>query len=248
MADYQSNYTGAQIDAVIGGAVRFDTAQSKTEEQKKQAQANIGLFENVQPENFPTLPYPIKKDVFGNYSLAVDILAEKNLTYKDYYVDGVNGSDSNDGTSAATAFKTFKKALTQTLASSNNNQAYIHITAETVCWDDGLYGEYQIRKPVVIDGNGCLLIWGVEDPEWSAYAQKEGVYVSKDLSSQKCQACVEMSDDNKDMYGLYRGYKPADSIANMIAGTYYWDSTNNLMYVFPRTGANISDIHPTRSL
>ena len=43
MSNYQSGFTGAQIDAAIGGAVRFDVEQSKTEAQKEQAQSNIGM-------------------------------------------------------------------------------------------------------------------------------------------------------------------------------------------------------------
>ncbi len=43
MSNYQSGFTGAQIDAAVGGSVRFDVAQTKTNEQKAQAQENIGL-------------------------------------------------------------------------------------------------------------------------------------------------------------------------------------------------------------
>lgn len=48
MATYQSSFTGAQIDATVGGAVRFDVEQTKTNAQKSQAQKNLGM-ENVIP-------------------------------------------------------------------------------------------------------------------------------------------------------------------------------------------------------
>ena len=51
MSNYQSGFTGAQIDAAVGGAVRFDVEQSKTEAQKEQAQSNIGI-RNVVADNY----------------------------------------------------------------------------------------------------------------------------------------------------------------------------------------------------
>ena len=39
---YNSNFTGPEIDAILGGAVRYDLAQSLTEAQQKQARKNIG--------------------------------------------------------------------------------------------------------------------------------------------------------------------------------------------------------------
>lgn len=39
---YNSNFTGPEIDAILGGAVRYDLAQSLTAAQQKQARENIG--------------------------------------------------------------------------------------------------------------------------------------------------------------------------------------------------------------
>lgn len=51
MADYNSSYTGPQIDSavgqVIGDAVIKNTAQSLTDAQKAQARSNIGVTDNV---------------------------------------------------------------------------------------------------------------------------------------------------------------------------------------------------------
>ena len=43
MSNYQSGFTGAQIDAAVGGAVRFDVEQSRTNEEKARAQTNLGI-------------------------------------------------------------------------------------------------------------------------------------------------------------------------------------------------------------
>ena len=205
-----------------------------------------GDVETIQPDDFPTLPYPIVRNALGHYSTQNDIFAQKAAeTYTHFYIDSVNGSDTNDG-SENSPVKTFKKACQLALSKAAWNKAYFHIAEGSVFWDSDLYGEYQVKADTLIEGNGCTMIWGVNDPEWSAYEGVSGAYVSRDLTSQKCGAVIEISDSNKDMYGLYRGYKPVASAANLTAGTYYWDSTNNLMYVYPRTGANISNIYPLR--
>ena len=201
-------------------------------------------YVTIQPSDFPTLPYPVTRDLHGQYDVSADILADKDTSeFYHYYVDSVNGSDSNAGTSADAPVKSFKKALTLAL----NKAAYITIAAGSVFWDDDLYGEYSVNQSLVIDGNGSTLIWGVKGAGWTAYEGKAGVYVSEDLSAKACVGCVDMGADNKDMYGFYKGMKPAASIDAMVANTYFWDATNTVMYAYPRDGGNIADIHPMRA-
>ncbi len=201
---------------------------------------------SVQPDGFPTLPYPIVKNAKGEYKMGVDILAEKGGEYTHYYVDPVGGSDSspNTGLTPELAFRTLKKALT----TASNRAARIHIKEGSVLWDDGLQGSsYNVKENLVIEGNGCTLIWGAETPGWSEYASVEGAYVCSTSNSKKYSAVVEMSDGNKDPYGLYRPYTAVSSAANLTEGTYFWDSEELKMFVFPRTGADINDIHPLRA-
>lgn len=196
----------------------------------------------VQPENFPELPYPVYKS--GNeYVLGADILEEKDIwNYTHYYVDSETGSDSNTGTQLS-PFATLKKALTVGV----NNAIVIHISSNSVIWDDGLYGEYLTNNNIVIYGNNAQLIWGVKEPEWESYADITGAYVSKDLTSQKCLGCVDMDPANKDKYGLYKGMHPVTSLSDLTQNTYFWDSDINKMYVMPRSGGNVNYIHPIRN-
>lgn len=197
----------------------------------------------IAPSDFPTMPYKVTRSMSGYYTVE-DILASKETSdFYHYYVDSVNGSDSNAGTSADAPVKSLKKALTL----GSNKDAYISIAEGSVIWDDGLYGEYLVRKSLVIDGNGSTLIWGVQDAGWTAYEGKAGVYVSADLSAKVCINCVDMSEANKDMYGFYKGMKPVISVDAMVENTYFWDATNKVMYAYPRDGGSITDIHPLRA-
>ena len=197
----------------------------------------------IVPSDFPTMPYKVMRGMNGAYTVE-DILADKDTSeFYHYYVDSANGSDSNAGTSANTPVKSFKQALTLAL----NKAAYITIAEGSVFWDDDLYGEYTVKQSLVIDGNGSTLIWGVQDAGWTAYEGKAGVYVSADLSAKACVNCVDMGADNKDMYGFYKGMKPAASVDAMVANTYFWDATNHVMYAYPREGGSIADVHPLRA-
>lgn len=71
------------------------------------------------PEKIAAIPEPIT--IAGNapagslvYSTTYNVGSKKATSGTAYYVDAANGSDNNDGTSEATAFATFGKALSKT--------------------------------------------------------------------------------------------------------------------------------------
>ena len=199
------------------------------------------INESFQPDNFPDLPYKVYRDSHGRWSCE-DIRAAQNTTgYYHYYVDSA-GSDSNNGTSAATPYKTLKKAFT----SSINKDTIITVAEGSVFFEDEIYGEYQERKHLIVDGNGCMIINGVKTPGWTA-SGTPGVYVSGDLTSTPCGCCVDTNSDNLDGYGLFKPMIPKTSLAGHVENSFWYDSTNKVMYMYPRSGADTSKIYPIRT-
>lgn len=89
MSNYQSGFTGAQIDAAVGGSVRFDVAQSKTEEEKAQAQSNIGMPNVV--SDVETIKEDLYSEVSGYEERSWSVIGSK---YAEYTATANTASDN----------------------------------------------------------------------------------------------------------------------------------------------------------
>lgn len=199
------------------------------------AMRSVGGAE-IQPRNFPILPYKVVKTNDG-YLLKDDIYDVKNISnFRQIYVDSVNGSDSNNGTSQNTAYKTLKKALGE--YNTANADCCVNILGDSVFYADELYGELTNRKSLAIIGeNKPKLIHG-ELPMWSVYDSDNNTYSATVSFTGKC--CVDMANVGLD--GLFEGMK-AVSNASAVTETensYYIDGTT--AYVHPISGNDASNV------
>lgn len=202
----------------------------------------------IQPDEFPELPYPIVADAFGQYKIGIDLLAYKIstlATYEEIWVDSVNGVDRSGASTEEQPFKSLKQAYVR----AGNRNAIIHVTPESLFWDDDLPG-YNINVKQytwITEGNGATAIWGIKEPGWSAYLAVPGAYYCDTTTAKKCNAIVDLSDNNKDKFGFARGYTKVADQSDLVEGTYFIAPGNHDIYVYPRTGSDINSIHPLRS-
>lgn len=237
---------------LVWGRIEYDfivsvTSQSVTDKVDKMEQQIEELKNNiivVQPSIIPPLPYKVYKNN-GVYSVE-DILNKKELdTFTNYYIDSINGSDSNDGSQNA-PFKTFQKAIN--LFVTNSNPCHIHIVGDSLFYSDSLYtqsnGNIAVTKSLVITcDEGKFKLIGGKNPIDIGWVQYSGdTYVSGTLTDVGC--VVDMNSNNIDKYGLYKGYTEQNSIQDVVdtQGSYYVDTTNNIVYTHITSGSSISQV------
>lgn len=202
-------------------------------EERVSALESSTSYKVIQPQNFPTLPYPII-NVGNDYKLQTSIYDSKEMaSYKQIYVDSANGSDNNDGASALTPFKTLTKALT----GNNQTNCFIHIANSSVLYADDLYGEYLVKANIAIASDGEAIIVNGVKPTWSL---SDGIYTAT-ISNYTPDIVVNMSASNIDHYGLYAPLIIAASLADCktTSGSFFVDDTT--VYVNPTDSAEIAN-------
>lgn len=205
----------------------------------------------VEVEDFPALPYNVYKLPSGKYAVE-DILATREETFTEYFVDSVSGSDTaNAGTSEDAPFLTLKKALT---TAANKCAKITILNDDAVFWFDDLYGEYATKKSLIIQAKtGAKIITGVKSPGFTLLSGYSNTYESADLSGYRCMSsanvysAIDLDADNIDTMGLYVPYANVASIAEVeaTAGTCYYDSSAAKMYVHPLN--SVDTVHPLSS-
>ncbi|MBR2889378.1 MAG: leucine-rich repeat protein, partial [Oscillospiraceae bacterium] len=198
-------------------------------------------------EDFPTLPYDVFRSMDGTY-FTENIYASFDEEFTEFFIDTVNGSDTNAGTSRDAAFKTLKQALTAAYG-----KAFIItiINADAVLYSDGLYGEYVLKETGAIRAEStAMLLGGLENPGFTLADGCSNTYISADLSNYSIQASngvsavVDVDNRNLDEMGLFAALTPVTSVAQVETtdGSYYYDTNAARMYVNPRY--SIETIHP----
>ncbi|MEK4581792.1 BppU family phage baseplate upper protein [Bacillus sp. FSL R12-0074] len=106
------NLKDVNFDALIASEKTANEAKEASVQNAKKTDERPGVI--PPPAKFPwkNPQIMIKKDIFGRYNAVFDIEKFVPAVGKAYYVD-VNGVDTNDGLTSATAFKSFSKALLQ---------------------------------------------------------------------------------------------------------------------------------------
>ena len=206
---------------------------------------NKSFISSIQPKNFPELPYPIVSDAFGHYKIGVDIasLEMEGKTYEEIWVDSVEGVDRSGASSQNAPFKTLKQAYTR----AQNRNAIIHVSSTSIFWDDDLPGtSYNVKGYTwITEGNGCLAIWGIKNPAWTAWPSVPGAYVAE-TAPKRCSGIWDATPSNTDKFGFYAGYQRVDDPLNMTPGTFHTTADGRTVYVFPKDGSSINAIFPLR--
>lgn len=161
--------------------------------------------------------------IYSDGSTDFDITQFRDDTSPSYFIDYVNGSDSNDGLTLATAFKTMAHASTQ---SARNVYTFVggqrHYNAY---W-------FTIERPITIkttDGSKAILISGNEDDSSNFVSQGNGVYLW--ANAPDFRAIVDETIENP--YGQFDHIYPQASAADVgTNGGYYYDGTD--LYVKDR--------------
>ena len=154
-------------------------------------------IKEIQPYDFPELPYKISKTSFG-YEIE-DIYTYKTKEYKKIYVDSISGLDTNDGSSSSLAVKTMKKAFSL-YVSSNLASEIIVVNKNAEFYYNDLYGELLVKKDIAINGNGAKFICGNR----VSFIDFEGIKKATLDSSFKLCGCLVLDDTNIDSYGMYK--------------------------------------------
>lgn len=100
---YNSNFTGPEIDAILGSAVRYDLAQSLTAAQQTQARGNIAAMQGNNSADHPGCYYVLNGSnvewVNPPLALGVEYRTTERYLGKPVYVKAVNfGSGPNAAT------------------------------------------------------------------------------------------------------------------------------------------------------
>lgn len=197
---------------------------------------NTGLEENVQNikldfKNFPSLKYDVysQNTDLDNFYINSIIAEKENNVTTTYYVDKINGLDSNNGLSSETAFKTLKKALTA-YTTVKSGTVEIIVIGETTFYSDELYGELLAKVPLIIkplnESNRIVLNGGIQGISWDKLDDGSNIY--------KCSTSVQVNGvintTNKDDYGLYTGLTQAFSLSDCKdkENSFYIDSSDYL--------------------
>lgn len=155
--------------------------------------------------------------IYSDGSTNFDITQFRDDSSPSYFIDYVNGSDSNDGLTLATAFKTMAHASTQ---SARNVYTFVggqrHYNAY---W-------FAIERPITIkttDGSKAILIAGNEDDSANFVDQGNGVYLW--TNAPDFRSIVDETIPNP--YGQFDHIYPQSSAADVQTnGGYYYDGTD----------------------
>lgn len=198
------------------------------------AEVNAKSSSSIQPKDFPTLPYQIVKTQIG-YALGQDIKSIKGISgFKQIYVNSVDGSDSANGETASTAYKTIKKAL-QTYIASTTPCCINIMDEDAIFYEDALNGETKVLKSLAIVARGrAKMISGFGNVSWTDNG--DGTY-SATLSAQAI-GCLDMAESNKAKDGLYSPMTAVSSIDLCISteNSYYANGTT--CYAHPKGSIN----------
>lgn len=182
--------------------------------------SNIKLsFKNFQDLNYDV--YSRNAELSDFYVDSIVEQKEREVTVT-YYVDKTNGSDTNNGLSQTTAFKTLKKALAA-YTSVQSGTVEILVIGQTTFYSDELYGELIAKVPLIIkplsNSDRVILNGGIPGVSWSKL-EEENVY--------KCNTSVQINGiintNSKDDYGLYNGLTQVFSLSDC-------SSTENSFYI-----------------
>ena len=186
----------------------------------------------IKLRNFPTLPYKVYENNFGKY-LVEDIFTKKAINCQTYYVDSENGLDTNDGLTRETAFKTLKQGLLKYLTANltSFDGCIIKIIGDApVFYYSDLYGELGVKKNLfIVAENEAKIICG-EKLTFTKHTTYENVFVSGALTNTNVTYCLNIAENNKDSFGLYKPMVKVESIeaVNTTPNSYY--IANNVVY------------------
>ena len=187
----------------------------------------------IKLKNFPTLPYKVYKNIFGEY-LVEDIFTKKAINCQTYYVDCENGLDTNNGLTRETAFKTLKQGLSKYLTTNLGafDGCIIKIIGDApVFYYSDLYGETGLKNGnlFIVAENEVKIICG-EKLTFTKHNTYENVFVSGTLTNTNVTYCLNIAENNKDSFGLYKPMTKVDSVetVNTTPNSYFIE--NNIVY------------------
>ncbi len=179
----------------------------------------------------------------------------ESLELYTFYVDGTNGSDSNPGTETL-PFKTIGYAASQAVTNNHNNKG-------THVWiQNGTY-----REAISLSGSGSDTSWpitfeavnhgkvtvsgGVLYTGWSTYSGNSSIYTNAwDNDWGLCATLAGCDTATYPQPDIMRRQEMVAvngtamtqvlSLTQMVAGTFYVDTTSKLIYLWPPSGTKMS--------
>ena len=190
-------------------------------------------------------PYSIWRTQSGDIRTNFDPTAYLDTSgYVEYWIDPVNGADTNDGLSAAAPKKTFKTASTGMIATVNTGgvAAYIHCIAGTYDINNSWNGGTRFTVPVKVVGygNGPVVMSLHQTATWTNFDPTYTNCATTTTYTTNVGQIVDLSTLNA--WGDYTRLDEAASIAacDSTPGTWYLDSGTKL-YVHRADGASVTN-------
>ena len=222
----------------VDGVIKFENL---TEEQKSDLRSglNYNVVNNVNdlmskinmmegsnfklpvftPNNFALADYPIKNKIFtngrGQFYVNYDVGQKKLKGGKTYYVNYISGSDSNDGLTKETAFKSINYAISKV----QDN--------DTVILCEGTHfrnGGSLLPKPtsksinIIGESNKVNVVWG-DEPVWKKTEGKNNVY---EFARTSVSNVIDLKSDIS--------FKSVDSIQNVDNTINSWYTDDSKVY------------------
>ena len=177
------------------------------------------------PIGFPIENYPLKDrivtDARGTFGVKYDITENKVSGGREYYIDGNNGNDSNDGLTKENSFKTFKKAQT------------ILANGDTLYVSDGDYFRVNGTLLAPIDNLSINLIglgsnvnlFMADEPSWVKTQDKNSTY---EFTRSAVRRVVDFNGKNDK---VYKEFINVDSIDSVEETPFSWYTDGTKVYV-----------------